>query len=81
MSRKTGSVARKLNINPNETSEWIRLVRATIREYGLKSRVSEDDLSIRVYKPEIKIIEDELFCVEDTETTLEYIFEGNVVYM
>lgn len=71
------------SINVNDTHEWIDLIEKFIVEYGLQSRLFEDKRGIGIYlssQEEHQLLEDLLYEVEETKTTLNYIFESNIQY-
>ena len=73
---------KKEAIDSNDISEWIRLINDFIYEFELKSEVDEEDkLSIRTNKEEQALIEKMMFALEGSKTSLNYIFDGNIIYI
>lgn len=70
------------NVVSNDTSEWVRLINDFIYEFGLKSEVNEvEKLSITTNKEEQVVIEKMMYALEGTKTSLNYIFDGNIIYV
>lgn len=71
------------HINVNETYEWIRLIEKFINEYELHSKVYENETEgafILIYdSEEERHLKRLLYHVEETSTSLDYIFEGRVL--
>lgn len=81
LEKKLKDFAKKQSINSADMSEWIRLISDFIYEFELRSEVGEgDSVSITTTKDEQKVIEKMMFFVEDSKTSLNYIFDGNVNY-
>lgn len=78
--RKAMAYVLKKDINFTETNEWIDLIRDLIKEFDLESTIvdSEEGYAIIVDEDDKRLLENVLYYVENTETTLEYIFEGKV---
>ena len=67
----------------NNTQEWIDFIYKFTKDFGLQSFVFESDNGMCIYinsQEEHQLLEDLLYLVENTEVTLNYIFEGNMEY-
>ena len=69
--------------NTNNTKAWVNFIRKFISQYNLQSILFENEDGMCIYinsQEEHQLLEDLLYLVEDTEVTLNYIFEGNMEY-
>lgn len=67
----------------NDTHKWVNFIHKFIIEYNLQSILSENNYGSSIYiysQEEHQLLEDLLYEVEETKTTLNYIFEGNIKY-
>ena len=72
---------KKQSIDSDDISEWKRVISDFIYEFELKSEVDEEDkLSITTNKEEQAVIEIMMLALEGSKTSLNYIFDGNIIY-
>ena len=72
---------KKQSIDSDDISEWKRVISDFIYEFELKSEVDEEDkLSITTNKEEQAVIEKMMLALEGSKTSLNYIFDGNIIY-
>ena len=69
------------NINSDDISDLVRLIKDFIYEFELKSEVEEEGkVSITTSKEEQAVIEKMLFAIDGSKTSLTYVFDGNITY-
>ena len=72
---------KKQSIDSDDISEWKRVISDFIYEFELKSEIDEEDkLSITTNKEEQAVIEKMMLALEGSKTSLNYIFDGNIIY-